>query len=65
LQQLQLDMHYLRPRLLRIAGGRGADAVQHVLDEVVAAAAERSVDPSLLDPATMDRLLQAAASEQG
>jgi len=63
LQQLQLDMYYLRPRLLRIAGGRGADAVQHLLDEVVAAGAERSVDPSLLDPATMDRLLQAAASQ--
>lgn len=59
LQQLQLDMHYLRPLLRRISGVSCAPMVDALLDEVVAAALERSTDPSLLEPAVLDRILSA------
>jgi hypothetical protein len=68
LQQLQLDAAYLRPRLLRLAGGGGgggAEGVAQLVDEVVAAGAERAVEAGqLLDQAALDRIL-AAAGEGG
>lgn len=67
LQQLQLDMFYLRPRLLRLVGassGAPAEALAQLADEVVAAAAERCTEPVLLEPGTLERLLAAAAREQ-
>ncbi len=62
LQQLQLDMYYLRPRLLRRLRGDDADTVAALLDDVVAAAAARSVDPVLLETATLDRALASLRS---
>jgi hypothetical protein len=70
LQQLQLDAAYLRPRLLRLVGGGGgggggAEGVAQLVDEVVAAGAERAVEAGqLLDQAALDRIL-AAAGEGG
>lgn len=57
LQQLQLDVHYLRPRLRRFVAGSPAAVVDSLVDEVVAAGAERSMDPSLLETAVLDRIL--------
>mmetsp|Transcript_18627 Transcript_18627/g.47206 ORF Transcript_18627/g.47206 Transcript_18627/m.47206 type:complete len:953 (-) Transcript_18627:187-3045(-) len=57
LQQLQLDCHYLRPLLRRYTGGRGQQVVESLLDEVVSAGVERSTDPTLLEPAVLDRIL--------
>lgn len=57
LQQLQMDMYYMRPKLLRLLGGTDAEAVAQLLDEVVAAGAERSVDPSMLEVATLEKAL--------
>lgn len=59
LQQLQIDMYYMRPKLLRMLGGSDADAVAQLLDEVVAAAAQRSTDPTLLEVATLEKALLA------
>mmetsp|Transcript_2658 Transcript_2658/g.5884 ORF Transcript_2658/g.5884 Transcript_2658/m.5884 type:complete len:253 (-) Transcript_2658:160-918(-) len=57
LQQLQLDCHYLRPTLRRYTGVTAAQVVDSLLDEVVNAGVERSVDPSLLEPPVLDRIL--------
>eukprot|EP00878_Enallax_costatus_P042630 GHUV01050053.1.p1 GENE.GHUV01050053.1~~GHUV01050053.1.p1 ORF type:complete len:125 (+),score=38.49 GHUV01050053.1:506-880(+) len=59
LQQLQLDMYYLRPKLLRLVGGSDSEAVAQLLDEVVAAGAARSNDPSMLEVATLEKALLA------
>ncbi|KAF8059217.1 VPS51 [Scenedesmus sp. PABB004] len=45
LQQLQVDAHYLRPRLLALLDRPDAEAVAALLDDVVAAAAERCTEP--------------------
>lgn len=45
LQQVQLDVSFLRPRLLQLVGGAEAEPVAQLLDDVVAAAADRSTDP--------------------
>uniref|UniRef100_A0A383VMJ6 Vacuolar protein sorting-associated protein 51 homolog n=1 Tax=Tetradesmus obliquus TaxID=3088 RepID=A0A383VMJ6_TETOB len=63
LQQLQLDMYYMRPRLLRLLGGPDAEAVGQLLDEVVAAAAERSTDPTMLETATLEKALLALSRQ--
>ncbi|KAK9806582.1 hypothetical protein WJX73_004732 [Symbiochloris irregularis] len=60
MQQLQLDVHYLRPFLRRHASGAEGAAIHHLLDEVVAAAVERSTEPQLLDAALMDKILASA-----
>mmetsp|Transcript_22138 Transcript_22138/g.37821 ORF Transcript_22138/g.37821 Transcript_22138/m.37821 type:complete len:244 (-) Transcript_22138:217-948(-) len=57
LQQLQLDCHYLRPLLRRFTGGRSQQVVDSLLDEVVSAGVERALDPTLLEPAVLDRIL--------
>lgn len=64
LQQLQLDVCYLRPKLLQLVGGPDAEPVAQVLDEVVAAAAERSTDPTLLEPAAVDNALAGGMAAQ-
>ena len=43
----------------RYAVGSEATAVQHLLDEAQAAAVERAVDPAVLQPAALERLLPA------
>ncbi|KAL6763334.1 hypothetical protein V8C86DRAFT_2499142 [Haematococcus lacustris] len=57
LQQLQLDCHYLRPLLRRCTAGRAQQVVDSLLDEVVSAGVERAIDPTLLEPAVLDRCL--------
>lgn len=64
LQQLQLDVCYLRPKLLQLVGGVDAEPVAQLLDDVVAAAAERSTDPTLLDAAAIEAALAAANTKQ-
>ena len=64
LQQLQLDVCYMRPRVLQLVGGVDAEPVAQLLDDVVAAAAERSTDPVLMDSAALDKALAAAGSRQ-
>ncbi|KAL8236190.1 hypothetical protein R6Q59_017271 [Mikania micrantha] len=56
-QQIQLDMQYLRITLKDSAEDEAA--VEFLLDEVIVAAAERCVDPSPLEPAILDKLVQA------
>ncbi|XP_076905474.1 vacuolar protein sorting-associated protein 51 homolog [Bidens hawaiensis] len=56
-QQIQLDMQYLRVTLKDSTDDEAA--VEFLLDEVIVAAAERCVDPSPLEPAILDRLVQA------
>lgn len=41
----------------RYATGPEGQAIHHLLDEVVAAAVERSTEPQLLDAALMDKIL--------
>lgn len=60
LQQLQLDIHYLRPLLRKYVGppgGSSSNLVDLLLDEVVSAGVERSTDPSLLEAGVLDRIL--------
>ena len=56
-------MYYMRPRLLRLLGGPDAEAVGQLLDEVVAAAAERSTDPTMLEMATLEKALLALSRQ--
>jgi hypothetical protein len=63
LQQLQLDMHSMRPRLMKLVGPPANEAVAAHVDDVVTAGVERCLEPVLLEPAALARLL-AAAGEQ-
>ncbi|CAL8469580.1 g9121 [Coccomyxa elongata] len=63
LQQLQVDVHFLRPQLRRYAQGPEGAVVSHLLDEVVAAAVERSLEPILLDGHILDRLASAPPAQ--
>ncbi|GJV52221.1 vacuolar protein sorting-associated protein 51 [Tanacetum coccineum] len=56
-QQIQLDMQYLRITLKDSA--EDEEAVEFLLDEVIVASAERCLDPCPLEPAILDRLVQA------
>lgn len=56
-QQLQLDAHYMRAPL-RAYAAANADVVDSLLDEVSAAANDRSVEPVQLEPGTLDFILQ-------
>ncbi|KAI3679542.1 hypothetical protein L2E82_51205 [Cichorium intybus] len=55
-QQIQLDMQYLRTTLKDTTEDEAA--VEFLLDEVIVSAAERCLDPSPLEPAILDRLVQ-------
>ena len=55
-QQLQLDVHYMRPAL-RAYAAASMDVVDSLLDEAVTAANERSVEPTPLEPGTLDYIL--------
>lgn len=62
-QQLQLDVCYMRPKLLQLVGGADAEPVAQLLDDVVGAAGERCVaEPALLDAAALEQALAAANS---
>lgn len=65
LQQLQLDAYYLRPALVSMVTAEQAATVAALLDDVVRAATERSVDPDLLDNAVLDRILGRTAASTG
>eukprot|EP00249_Psilotum_nudum_P007543 c20645_g1_i1 orf=513-2891(-) len=56
-QQIQLDTHYLKDPLQGIVEDDAV--VNFLLDEVCAAAAERCLDPIPLEPAILDKLIQA------
>jgi hypothetical protein len=56
-------MYYMRPRLLRLLGGADAEAVGQLLDEVVAAGAERSTDPTMMETATLEKALLALSRQ--
>ncbi|KAL7593932.1 hypothetical protein Lser_V15G35006 [Lactuca serriola] len=57
-QQIQLDMQYLRTTLKDATDSEDEAALEFLLDEVIVAAAERCLDPSPLEPAILDRLVQ-------
>ncbi|CAH1453388.1 unnamed protein product [Lactuca virosa] len=57
-QQIQLDMQYLRTTLKDTTDSEDEAALEFLLDEVIVAAAERCLDPSPLEPAILDRLVQ-------
>ncbi|KAL9271939.1 Vacuolar protein sorting-associated protein 51-like protein [Drosera capensis] len=56
-QQIQLDIQYLRTTMKDTTDDEAA--VDFLLDEVIVAAAERSLDPIPLEPPILDRLIQA------
>ncbi|KAI3887233.1 hypothetical protein MKX03_023443 [Papaver bracteatum] len=56
-QQIQLDIQFLRTPLKEIAEDEAA--IDFLLDEVTVAAAERCLDSTPLEPAILDRLIQA------
>ena len=58
--QMTVDLAYLRPRVRRFAGG-GDDAkiADALLEEAANAAADRSLDPTPLDPAIVARIIDA------
>ncbi|KAL9260264.1 Vacuolar protein sorting-associated protein 51-like protein [Drosera capensis] len=56
-QQIQLDIQYLRTTMKDATDDEAA--VDFLLDEVIVAAAERSLDPIPLEPPILDRLIQA------
>ncbi|KAG2450988.1 hypothetical protein HYH02_004260 [Chlamydomonas schloesseri] len=68
LQQLQLDVAFLRPQLrrclLRGGGGKGdgAAVVEQLLEDVVLSGTERCVEPALLEAAVVERILASASS---
>eukprot|EP00210_Caulerpa_lentillifera_P006573 g6278.t1 len=57
LQQLQIDVVYLRPLVARFVRGKESDTVNALMEEVVAAAIERSLDPTLLEASVVDKIL--------
>ncbi|KAI3917290.1 hypothetical protein MKX01_000067 [Papaver californicum] len=60
-QQIQLDIQFLRTPLKEIAEDEAA--IDFLLDEVTVAAAERCSDSTPLEPAILDRLIQAKLSK--
>ncbi|KAJ4954893.1 hypothetical protein NE237_011676 [Protea cynaroides] len=56
-QQIQLDIQFLRSPLKEIVEDEAA--IDFLLDEVIVAAAERCLDPIHLEPAILDKLVQA------
>eukprot|EP00198_Chlamydomonas_reinhardtii_P005800 XP_001695136.1 predicted protein [Chlamydomonas reinhardtii] len=70
LQQLQLDVAFLRPQLrrclLRGGGGKGdgTAVVEQLLEDVVLSGTERCVEPALLEAAVVERILASASSAE-
>ncbi|KAF3771772.1 Vacuolar sorting-associated protein, partial [Nymphaea thermarum] len=60
-QQIQLDIQFLRAPLKEIADDDAA--IDFLLDEVCVAAAERCLDPIPLEPAILEKLIQAKLSK--
>ncbi|CAN6469088.1 unnamed protein product [Victoria cruziana] len=60
-QQIQLDIQFLRASLKEIADDDAA--IDFLLDEVCVAAAERCLDPIPLEPAILEKLIQAKLSK--
>ncbi|CAH9073796.1 unnamed protein product [Cuscuta europaea] len=60
-QQIQLDFHFLKTSLKKAAEDEAA--VDFLLDEVIVAATERCLDPIPLEPAILDKLVQAKLSK--
>lgn len=56
-QQIQLDIQFLRTAIRDFAEDEAA--VDFLLDEVIVAASERCLDPILLEPPILDKLIQA------
>ncbi|KAF8394659.1 hypothetical protein HHK36_020875 [Tetracentron sinense] len=56
-QQIQLDIQFLRAPLKEIVEDEAS--VDFLLDEVIVAAVERCLDPIPLEPAILDKLIQA------
>lgn len=56
-QQIQLDIQFLRSPLKEIAEDEAS--IDFLLDEVLVACAERCLDPTPLEPAILDKLIQA------
>ncbi|KAL3616168.1 Vacuolar protein sorting-associated protein 51 [Castilleja foliolosa] len=61
-QQIQLDIHFLKTSLKDIAEDEAA--VDFLLDEVIVSSAERCLDPNPLEPAVLDRLVQAKLAKK-
>ncbi|KAL4420694.1 hypothetical protein ABPG75_010350 [Micractinium tetrahymenae] len=62
-QQVQLDVHYLRPELQRlVAGSADGPAAVQLLDELMAVAMERCLEPLLLESSVLDRILAKVAA---
>ncbi|KAL3158433.1 hypothetical protein ABBQ38_010667 [Trebouxia sp. C0009 RCD-2024] len=59
LQQLQLDVHYLRPLLRRFAQGSEANGIHQLLDEVLSTALERALEPQLLEGMVLENIMKA------
>lgn len=57
LQQIQLDVYYLKPLLENCVMGKESVAMRMLLDEIVSTATERSVDPTLLEIAVIEEIL--------
>ncbi|PIA26380.1 hypothetical protein AQUCO_09400025v1 [Aquilegia coerulea] len=56
-QQMQVDIQFLRTPLKEITEDEAS--IDFLLDEVIVACAERSLDPVPLEPAILDKLIQA------
>jgi len=57
LQQMQLDVLYLRPLVTGFVRGKENEAINSLIEEVVTAAVDRSIDPTLLEQAVVDKIL--------
>eukprot|EP00884_Botryococcus_braunii_P014906 jgi/Botrbrau1/23416/Bobra.0051s0059.1 len=60
LQQIQVDCHFLQPHLRRFASGSDAATLQLLIEEVMTAAMDRALEPTLLDTPLLDRLVATA-----
>eukprot|EP00891_Asterochloris_glomerata_P001742 jgi/Astpho2/1742/Aster-04163 len=60
LQQLQLDAQYLRHLLKRYAQGQEAGPIHQLLEDVLTAAVERSLEPQLLEGSLVERIISQA-----
>ncbi|KDD77095.1 hypothetical protein H632_c20p0, partial [Helicosporidium sp. ATCC 50920] len=65
-QQIQLDVHFLRPHVLAAVEGAAEEGVAlQLLEEVMAAAMERCTEPLLLETSVLDKILSNNAGTKG